>query len=160
MAATSHGTMIFQMVPIKERSNFKIYTNEIDVADLAAWLTDWGNLKTSTQAITLGVLAQERVAIYDTFISGAIPTDMFARRENKLLIRYTGDTAGTKHRVELPAPDNSVLTFETGDGNFVVLADAGVMAAFVADFETLARSPLDGDENVTIQSIQYVGRNL
>ena len=98
--------------------------------------------------------------IYDTFVSGLMPTDEFARRENKLLIRYSGDTTGSKHRVELPAPDMSVLTSETGDANFIVLADAGVMAAFVTAWEQIARSPLDGDEAVTINSIQYVGRNL
>lgn len=160
MADPSNASMIFQMIPIKERSNFKIFTNQLTAANLVAWNADWATLKTTTQAITLGILAHERVQIYDTLISGAMPTDNFARRENKLLIRYTGDTTGSKHRMELPGPDNSVLTFETGDGNFVVLADAGVMAAFVTAFEVIAASPLDGDESVTIQSVQYVGRNL
>ncbi len=160
MAQTSQASMVFQMLPIKERSNFNIHTNQIDAVDLAAWLVDWGDLKTATVAITLGVLAHERVKIYDTLLSGALPSSNFARRENKLLIRYTGDTTGDKFRAELPAPDNSVLQFETGDANFVVLADGGVMATWVAAFELLARSPDDGDENVTITSVQYVGRNL
>jgi len=160
MASPSNATMTFQMLPINEKSPFKIYTNEIDAADLAAWLTDWGALKTATVAITLGVLAHERVVIYDTPLTAGLPASNFARRENKLLIRYIGDTLGEKYSVELPAPDNVALTFESGDANFVVLADAGVMATFVGAFETLARSPRDGDETVTIQSIQYVGRNL
>lgn len=160
MAVPSNATMIFQMKPVKETSPFKIYTNQIDAADLAAWLVDWGALKTATQAITLGELQKERVVIYDTFLSGALPASEFARRENKLLIRYTGNTTGDKFSVELPAPDMGVLTSETGDANFIVLADGAGMAAFVAAFEQLARSPSDDAENVTIQSVQYVGRNL
>ncbi len=160
MAQTSQASMVFQMKPAQERSNFNIHTNQIDAADLAAWLVDWGALKTATVAITLGVLAHERVKIYDTQFGTGLPASNFARRENKLLIRYTGDTSGDKFSAELPAPDNVALTFETGDANFVVLADAGVMATWVAAFELLARSPEDGDENVTIQSVQYVGRNL
>ncbi len=160
MAENSWGSLVFQMVPVKERSNFNVAMNQIDAANLAAWLVQWGNLKTSVAAITLGVLAHERVKIYDTQLGTGYPTDMFARRENKLLISYQGDTLGKKFTVELPSPDNSVLTFETGDANFVVLADAGVMAAFVTDFEAIARSPEDGDETVTMLSAKYVGRNL
>ncbi len=160
MAENSWTSMVFQMVPIKERSNLNIAVNQIDAANLATFLTQWGAMKTATEAITLGVLAHERVKIYDTQLGTGFPTDMFARRENKLLISYQGDTTGSKHKLEMPAPDNSVLSFETGDANFVVLADAGVMAAWVTAFEAMARSPVDGDENVTVLSAKYVGRNL
>ncbi len=160
MPDPSHATMIFQMKPQKETSPFKIFVEQLTVANLAAFDTAWATFKTAVIAITLGQHKNDKVLVYDTFISGALPSDEFARRENKLLIRYSGDTTGSKHRVEMPAPDMSVLTSETGDANFIVLADASVMATFVTQFEGLAKSPEDGSEAVSINSIQYVGRNL
>lgn len=160
MPDPSSATMIYQMKPLKERSPFKIYVEQLTVANLAAFDTAWATFKIATNGITLGVFRDEKVLIYDNFISGLIPTEEFARRENKLLIRYTGDTSGSQHRVELPAPAMDLLTSETGDANFIVLNDADVMQIFVSEFEQLAKSPLDGSEAVTIQSVQYVGRNL
>lgn len=160
MPDPSHATMVFQCKPRKETSPFKIFVTQLTVANLAAFDTAWATFKTSVIAITLGVHKSDKVLVYDTPISGLLPTSEFARRENKLLIRYSGDTTGSKHRVEMPGPDMDVLTSETGDANFIVLADAGVMAAFVTQFEALAKSPLDGSEAVSIDSVQYVGRNL
>lgn len=160
MPQPSFATQTFQMLPIKETSPFKIYVEQLTVANLAQFDTDWASFKAATAAISLGVLKSENVAVYDNFISGSLPSDNFARRENKLLIRYRGASSGSKFRVEMPAPDNSVLTFETGDANFVTLADAGVMATFVVAFQLLAKSPDDGSEAILIDSVQYVGRNL
>jgi hypothetical protein len=106
------------------------------------------------------VQRQEKVLIYDTFISGLLPVSNFARRELKLLLRYQGDVTGDIFTLEIPTPDLAALTMETGDANFVNLADAGVMAQFVTDFVALARSPVDDTETVTILSAQVVGRNL
>ncbi len=160
MPDPSSATMNFQMKPRTETSPLKIYVEQLTVANLAAFDTAWATYVAAVVAITLGQHKNNKVLVYDTFISGALPSSEWARRENKLLIRYSGDTSGSKHRTECPAPDMGVLTSETGDGNFIVLADASVMATFVSEFEALAKSPLDGSEAVSIDSIQYVGRNL
>jgi len=148
-----------QTIVQKETSNIAFTTYAIDAISLAAWLTAWGNFKTATDSIILGVQQHENISIYDTALSGAMPVDNFARRENKLLVRYTVTVTGKKHRMEIPCPDNTALTFETGDANFVNIT-AEPMLAWVTEFENLARSPDNGTDVITVDSVQYVGRNI
>ena len=143
----------------KERSPFIVPSYQMTAANFDAWHTAWGTLKGAAAAICAGILRDEITQAQDLLLDATIPTDNYARRELKLLIRYRSNTSGKDFRSEFPCPDLSVLTFETGDANFVVLADGGVMAAFVGAYEAFARSP-DNAENVTIQSVQVVGRNL
>lgn len=160
MSVGSSANLTIQTIVKKERSKFNIPSYQIDVANLATWLTGWGTLKTASAAICAGVIRHEKVLIYDTALDANIPTDGFARRELKLLLRYQGDTSGEIYRSEFPCPDLDVLTFESGDANYVVMADAGVMAAFISAWEAIARSPEDESETVTILDIHVVGRNL
>jgi len=154
------ATLKVQSIVAKETSPLNLSTYTIDAASLAGWLTAWGNFKTATDAICSGVLAKETVRIYETELSAALPVSQWARRELKMLVTYVGDTSGKKFHIEMPCPDLDALTLETGDANFVNIADAGVMAAWVVEFENLARSPEDETETVTILSAQIVGRNI
>lgn len=133
---------------------------QIDAANLGTWLTQWGTFKSATDAICAGTLRHEKISIYDTFLSAVIPTDNFARRELKLLISYQGDSTGRRWTMEFPCPQLDVLTMETGDANYVNLADAGVMAAWVSAFVDIARAPDDDTETVTVLSARVVGRNI
>jgi len=148
-----------QTIVQKETSNIAFTTYDIDAISLAAWLTAWGNFKTATDAIILGVQQHENISIYDTPLSSLMPVSNFARRENKLLVRYTVTATGKKCRMEVPCPDNTALTFETGDANFVNMTVAP-MAAWVTEFTNLARSPQNGTDTITVDSIQFVGRNI
>lgn len=87
------------------------------------------------------------------------PGTLIAQRENKILIRYQADTTKSYHNLEVPCPDFANLTQE-GNTDFVVLADAGVMAAYVVAFEACVTNPLDITEAVTVVSAQLVGRNI
>lgn len=156
----SRINLTVQSIVQKERSPVAFNTYQIDAANLATWLTGWGAFKTALDAIILGVLAKEVVALYDTDLSGAMPTSPFARRETKLLLRYSGNVTGDVFRIEIPTPDLAALTYSSGDENFINLADGGVMAQFVTDFESIARSPDDDSETVTVISAQVVGRNI
>jgi len=140
-----------------ELSGVAVPSYQIDAANLATWLTGWGDLKTALGAITLGVQAHERVTIYDTVLDPSVPTNPFAQRELKLLVRYQGDTTGRKRSFEVPCPDLAALTL-TGKDN-VLLADGGVMAAFVTAWEAVARMPDDDSETVSITGAEVVGRN-
>ncbi len=156
----SNTTLTIQSIVEKETSNFNIPHGVIDAASLAAFLTNFGSFKTALDAIILGVIRHEAVKIYDTLISGLLPASNQARRELKMLVRYSSDVSGAKFTMEIPTPDLVALTLESGDANFVQLADAGVMAAFVTAFEVLVTSPLVDTEAVTVDSIQVVGRNI
>lgn len=137
---------------------FTLPSYQIDAANLATWLTGWGEFKTALEAITAGVLAKENVAIYNTVLSDAIPASPFAQRETKILVTYQGNTSARKFRIELPCPDLTVLTLTGKDK--VTLADGGVMAAFVTAFQAIARNPYDDAETVTVIGAKVVGRNI
>ncbi len=160
MAVGSSANLKLQTNTLAETSTFQIPSYQIDAANLATWLTGWGTLKTALAAITDCELAHEKVLIYDAVLSAVIPSSGYAMRETKLLLRFQGDTGGKMFTREIAGPDLANLTRETGDANFIVLADAGIMAAFVTAFEAIARNPEDDSETVTVISAQRVGRDL
>lgn len=157
---TSNVVLTIQSKVAKERSPFKYYVPQITAANLPTFLTEHGTLKTALIDILAGTLRHEKVSIYDTLLDASIPVSNFARRELKLKMIYAGATSGNEHRAEIPCPDLDVLTFETGDANFVNLADSGVMAAFVAAWEAYACLEEDETDLAVVQSMQVVGRNL
>ena len=156
----SKGIMNIQSRVAKERSPFTVQAQQMTAANYTTWHSEWGSLKTATDAIIAGVIRDETTVAEDALLDGSVPASNIARRELKLLIRYTGNVSGDEFRSELATPLLTALTMESGDANFVQLADGGVMAAFVTAFQTFARSPNDPTENVTIQSVQVVGRNI
>lgn len=141
-----------------ETSPINIPSYQIDAANLAAWLTGWGDLKTAIDGIIAGVQAKELVVIYDTILSGAIPASPYAQRELKILLSYQGADTDRVFRLEIPTPDLTALTLGANDS--IVLADGDVMAAFVTAFEAVARAPDDDAETVTVVGARLVGRNI
>jgi hypothetical protein len=130
----------------------------ITIGNLGDILSQWGALKTETENITLGVLAQETLVLDQTIISAAVPVSAFAQRELKIEVQYVGNTSGKKFQLEIPTPDLSALTLNNTDE--IVLADAGPMAAWVTAFETLAKSPDLDTEGVTVIRALVKGRNI
>jgi len=141
-----------------ELSAVAVPSYQIDAANLATWLTGWGDFKTALDAIHIGVQAKETVLIYNTVLSSAVPASVWANRELKLLVTYEGDTLGEKFRISVPCPDLDNLTLLANDK--VDIADGGIMAAFVTAFEAIARSPHDESETVTVTGAEIVGRNV
>lgn len=160
MVDGSKATVNIQSIVVKERSPFSTPTYQLTAANLVAWDALWVTLKAAIVGICAGTVRDEDVLIYDTLLDSGMPITNYARRELKLIIRYTGDTTGDLFKAEFPCPKMSVLIMESGDANFVQLADAGLMATFVTAWEALARSPKDELETVTVQSAQVVGRNI
>lgn len=157
---SSNSTITIQSIVEKETSHFGISHIVLTGANVEAFATSLSSFQTALDAIIRGVIRQKVIKYTDDLVSGALPASQDARRELKMFVRYTGDTSGDKFDMEIATPDLSALTLESGDANFVQLADAGVMAAFVTEFESLVRSPKDPTENVTIINAQIVGRNI
>ncbi len=156
---TSNTTFTIQSRVEKETSHFNVTTGTIDVASLPAFLVNIGNFKTALAAIIVGTLRHEAVKIYDTLLDATIPGDL-ARRELKLLCSYTGDVTGDRFTIEVACPDLAALTMESGDANYVNLADAGVAAQFVTDWASFVTSPNDNTEATTLNKMKVVGRNI
>jgi len=142
----------------KELSRFTVNFAGITVGNLGDILSQWGALKTATDAIILGVEAKEQLVLDNTILSAAVPASPFAQRELKLEITYVGDTTQKVFQLEIPTPDLAALTLNNTDE--VVLADGGVMAAWVTAFETIAKSPDDDTETVTVVQALVKGRNI
>ncbi len=156
----SSVTLTVQSIVKKETSPVNFDTYQITAGNIAAWDAEWATYKTTLDAIIIGVIRDEDVKVYDNLLDAAMPASDFARRELKLLVRYHEVTSGAKFRSEIPCPDLTALTLESGDANFVNLADAGVMAAWVTAAEAIMRSPDDPTEAILIDSAQVVGRNI
>lgn len=157
---SSNSSITIQSIVEKETSHFGVSHIVLTAANVDQFITDWGTFRTALDAIIRGVIRQSVVKFADDLVSGALPASQDARRELKMLVRYTGDTTGDKFTMEIATPDLSALTLETGDANFINLADAGVMATFVTEFESVVRSPDDPTETVTMINAQVVGRNI
>lgn len=131
----------------------------ITSGNLDSQLTLLGTYQTALDGIVLGTVSVEDFHARVDEISSAIPASPYAQREQKLLIRYVGDTTGDKFTLTIGTPDLAGLTIPSGS-DFVTLADGGIMAAWVSAFEAVAVSPNDDSESVTVISAQVVGRNI
>lgn len=156
----SSSSITIQSIVKKETSNFGFDHITLTPANVAAFVTDFNDFTTALDAIIRGVIRKEVIKYQDVFVSGALPASQDARRELKLLINYLGSISEATATMEIATPDLSALTLESGDANFVVLADGGVMAAFVTEFESIVRFPGAPTETVTMLNAQVVGRNI
>ena len=150
---------IFTVLDVKgEKSTTALFNGEITAVSLPGFLTDFGAYRTALEGIILGVVHKEEWIGDRTVLSNTRPANNFAQRELKLLVSYIGDTSQKLFTLEIPTPDLASLTL--GENDSVVLADAGIMAAWVTAFETIARTPDDNTETVTVQAARVVGRNI
>lgn len=156
----SNSTVTIQSVVKKETSHFGFDHITLTSANVDGFVTDFNLFTTALDAIIRGVIRTEVIKFQDVFVSGALPASQDARRELKLLIRYLGSISENTATMEIATPDLSALTLETGDANFVNIADGGVMAAFVVEFEKTVRFPGSPTETVTVLNAQIVGRNI
>jgi len=152
------GIARFQLLDYSdERSSTSIHVGDITAVSLPGFLTEFGALRTAIEGITLGVVSKESWVGDDTTLSNTPPSDPNAQREVKWLVRYTGDTTDKLYSLE-------IATAELAGGHLLAGSDMADlaetdMAAFVTAFEDIARTPDDDTETVTVQSIQFVGRN-
>jgi hypothetical protein len=111
-------------------------------------------IDTEIGAVAAGGLLRRSVTTgIQNFVSGG-PFDATVQTEMGLRVHWRdNDTLRTGY-FTIPAPLFSALTITN---NNVLLADASVMAALVAELETNMRSPYDNHE-VTITRAEIVGR--
>lgn len=150
------------------RTNFTIrdYSNELssfavtsptgNAGNLAAELASALALSSAVENLTIGHLDRYTYQIIplDTPLT---PSNPLAQRELKWLVSYTGDVSGKLFQIEIAAPDPTDNLVGNSD-----IADIGSADwnDFRIAFETFARSPDNGTENVTLVSARLVGRNI
>lgn len=146
-----------------EVGDFEVFVGAITAVSIAGFLTDFGNLQTATDNITLGVRARQSWIGDRTTVSNAIPTNKAAQRECKLRVKYQGNTTEKPFTVSIPTVEFDKLVFLPGGKDAVAFKAAnGAHAdiiAWVTAFQTIARSPDDELENVTVIGMRFIGAN-
>lgn len=145
-----------------EKSSFKLYNGAVTPTSISGYVTDLGTMRTAIQNLVLGTVASEMWIGDNTAISQARPTDPDAQRERKGLIVYKGNTNNKLFTATLP----TIRTKTAGGASLIIAGTdkfdlaAPLVAPFVSDFQSLARTPDSDLETVTIVEIRLVGRNI
>lgn len=139
----------------EEKSSTRFGIGAITAVSIAGFLTQFGAWKTALGNIILGTIAKDIWVGDNTTLSNTPPADSAAQVELKWLVTYEADTTKKKFHQELPTPDTSKLIPGTDQAD---LTDTDI-AAYVTAFETVAKSPDDDTESVTVLGIDLVGRN-
>ena len=143
----------------RETSTSQIFIGPITAITVAGLLTQIGTYRAAVDGITLGELAAETIVMDKTVLSADAPASAFAQRELKWLVRYHGATSNKKFQLEIPTPDLTDPDILVPGTDFADLT-FGVVSTWVTAFEALAKSPDDDTEDVIVDQIVLVGRNL
>lgn len=138
-----------------ENASFRVPVVTLTAANLVAQQALHAALAASVAAITMGTVRHTTTLLDETVGTINPAASVLAQRENKFLCRYHDVSTGQKFRVSLPTADLSVLP---NNSEFIDLS-TGVGATFKTDFEAVVRSPNNAANAVTLDSIQFVGRN-
>jgi hypothetical protein len=153
-----------------ENSNSSINVGTVTAVSLPGLLSDIAAYITAIDGITLGTVRDDTLVAYSTNRSSTPPSDSNAQRERKWLVRYTDTTAFFDDPINaIPnAGFGKIFTFtiptaDLGGANLLANTDKAnpadtQIAAYIAAFEALARSPYGGV--CEILDITAVGRNL
>lgn len=165
------GRLGFSMLDYsREKASFSMATGEVTAVSLPGLLTEVGDLRTAIEGITLGVVSDERLSVFETNLANTPPTSPLAQVESAWLVTYEDATAffddpvneipnegfGRLFTMTIPTADIAATGRLAANSDEAVLTETG-MAAFVTAFEATARSPYGGAVNVV--SIRAVGRN-
>ncbi len=140
-----------------ELSTTKVNVPAITVGTISALLTQMAAYEVALDNITLGVASQSVVTLDRTVLSAARPTNVFAQRELKWLVHYHSNTLGHKFTCEIPTADPTGRLITGTD--FMDLTETAA-AAWKTVFEALVVAPDDDTDQVTIDFVELVGRNL
>lgn len=141
----------------KELSHTTIYTDVLDGTNYDTVNADTDLMRNAIDGITTGIMAQQTLVAEKDILSGATPTNVYAQRELKWLVRYHDNVTSKPYTLTLPCADPTARLIAGTD--LANLAQTEV-AAFVTRFQSYAKDPDTLTNAVTVDSIQLVGRNL
>jgi len=146
----------------EETSALEVYNGAITAVSIGGFLTNFGTLQSTTDAITLGTRRQQSWIGDLTTVSNDWPTDPAAHRENKLMVTYQDNVTEEEFNLTIPTIDFTKLVFVPGGGDAVSF-ETGVgspeIVAWVAAFEAMARTPRSDLNAVTVVAMRYVAYN-
>jgi hypothetical protein len=140
-----------------ERSSVSFWLAEMTAATHDAVVASQTAINAALEDVSRGQQREQTLVHSKVRISNMNASDTEADREAKLLVVYEDNTTKDIFTAEIPCVDKSALT-RVVDTDFVVLNDAGAMAALVTALETHAISR-NGNAISVIRGI-LVGRNI
>jgi len=153
----NHYSVFTQLDYSGEKSATTIYNGAITALSIGGFLTEFGQMRTTIDNITLGTPHAEQWVGDKTVLSNDLPTNPFAQRELKWLVRYKGNTTQKIFTLEIPCADPTGRLVAGTDKADLTEAS---MAAFVTRFQSFARTPDSDVETVTVLDVFLVGRNI
>lgn len=155
--ATSHYNTTTLVDYSGEKSTVTVLNGSITALTIAAFITQFGALKTAIEGITKGVIVGSAWVGDKDILAATPPTDVFAQRELKWLVRYENAVSHKIYTLEIPTADPTDRLLPQSDK--ADLTDTEI-AAFVTAFEAIGRSPENDVDGVNVLDITLVGRNL
>lgn len=138
-----------------EASRTGVWVTTLTAGNIVAQTTLINSLLTAMAAVTLGEQQTQTITLSRIIVSGDLPTDVHAQRENKWLVRYHDVGTNEKFTVTIPCADLTLLADHSDMADMSTSAWVNLKAAW----ELIVRGP--NDNNLTIlDSAQFVGRNL
>ena len=147
----------------KLQLSFKDYDREIGsvgfrgatltVGNFATQETLMDTLAAAVEAVTIGAKEVETRVVIRTDLNALPPSDAFAQRETKWLVR-SRDTGGNSVVHELPTADLDLLVANTNQMDI----SGGLGAALVTSIEAFALSK--AGLAIEVDEIIHVGRNI
>jgi len=139
-----------------ENSTFGFTSVALTAGNIVAQTTALNAVGAATEALTIGHLSKQQVAqiLVDDF---ALPTNPYAQREMKWLVRYADATTGKQYSLEIPAPD---ITDNVAPNSDVADLGSADWSAWVDAFEAVAKAPDNATNAITVLSARLVGRNI
>lgn len=140
-----------------ETSNTTVAITTLTAANVVAQQALVADLNAAVAAITLGVLRTTETTFTRNLVSASPAASVLAQRENKWLCRYHGNSTFQNFVVSYGTADLSLL--DTGEEYLDILTASSPGNDFKVAFEAIVKSPNDSSESVTLDSVQFVGRN-
>lgn len=155
MPTSGHSTMRVNDYD-SEASTLQFRGVTVTAANFDAQFAALTSLIDAIGNITLGLKISQTFGNATQVLAPSTPSAYpAAQREKKWLVRYTDGVAMKNYRMEIPCADLSLL--DENNRAYADMDDASI-AAFVSAFEAFHRS--EGGNPVTVESIQFVGRNV
>lgn len=135
-----------------ETSTVSFPSADINETNYVAQAAAADALRTAMEAIMIGGIDQRQLVAWveDTAVA---PTDPFAQREIKWIVKYHETASGAKHDLEIPCADLAYLDPNANDK--ILMTDADVVA-FISAFEGFVKR--EGTLDVEVDEILFVGR--
>jgi hypothetical protein len=139
----------------KELTRTQVDVIELTSGNFAAWNTALDNLQAGILGIVIGEGASDRRTAETRFLGNSLPTDKFAQRETKWIVRYEDDVTHQLYRNEIGTADLALLS---GNDEFITVFPVGALATFKTAWEAAVLSP--NGNSVTVISLQAAGKRL